>query len=83
MYKVILYHLVMSLKFTLKSEMYFKPFELDPYKYYFATELLLIATFKITKTEIKLLAYRDMLLKVEKDIEGGICRSVNTYADAN
>ena len=73
----------MSLKFTLKSEMCFKTFELDPYKYYFATELLWIATLKNTKTEIKLLAYGDMLLKVEKDIEGGICRSVNTYAEAN
>ena len=80
---MILYHLVMSLKFTLKSEMCFKTFELDPYKYYFATELLWIATLKNTKTEIKLLAYGDMLLKVEKDIEGGICRSVNTYAEAN
>ena len=58
-------------------------YQLDPTKYLSNTAIAWQATLNNTKVELKLSTDTDMLLKVEKEITGGICHYINKYAKAN
>ena len=57
--------------------------ELDPAKYFPATELAWQAALKKTKVKLELLTDIDMLLMVAKGTRSGLCHSINNYAKAN
>ena len=58
-------------------------YQLDPTKYLSTTAIAWQAALNNTKVELKLSTDTDMLLKVEKEITGGICHYINKYAKAN
>ena len=58
-------------------------YQLDATKYLSTTAIAWQATLNNTKVELKLSTDTDMLLKVEKEITGGICHYINKYAKAN
>ena len=60
-----------------------KIYELDPAKFLSAPGLAWQGGLKKAKVKLDLLTDIDMLLKVEKDIRGGICHSIYRYAKAN
>ena len=59
-----------------------KMYELDPAKFLSALGLRRLKRKKI-KAKIDLLTDIDMLLRVKKDVRGGICHSVYRYEKAN
>ena len=58
-------------------------YEIDSVHFLSIPELTQQASLKKTGVELELLANIDMLLMVEKGIEGGICHSIHRYANAN
>ena len=58
-------------------------YQLDPTKYLSTTAIAWQAALNNTKVELKLSTDTDMLLKVEKEITGGIYHYINKYAKAN
>ena len=60
-----------------------KEYELDPAHFLSLPGLAWQACSKKTNIELELLTDYDMLLMVEKGIRGGICHSIQRYAEAN
>ena len=60
-----------------------KMYRLDPTRFLTAPGLALQAALKKTKVKLDLITDIDMLLKSEKGVRGGICRSVYWYVKAN
>ena len=60
-----------------------KVYELDPAHFVSLPGLAWQACLKKTNIELELLTDYDMLLMVEKGIRGGICHSIQRYAEAN
>ena len=58
-------------------------YELDPSHFLSAPGLTWQACLKKTEVELVLLTNTDMLLMVEKGIQGGICHAIHRYAKAN
>ena len=58
-------------------------YELDPAHFLSAPVLALQACLKKTEIELKLFTNTDMLLMVEKDIQGRICHAIHRYAKVN
>ena len=58
-------------------------YELDPAYFLSAPGLAWQASLKKTEVEIELLTNIDMLLMVEKSIQGGICHAIHRHAKAN
>ena len=56
--------------------------ELHPLKFISALQLAWQAALKITKVKLDLLTHIDVLLIVEKGINGGICHYFHQYAKA-
>ena len=55
-------------------------YELDPAHFLSATGIAWQACLKKTEVELELLTNIDMLLMVEKSVQGGICHSIHRYA---
>ena len=73
MFKTIHYCFLMYLK-TLCLEIY----ELNPARFFYCTRISMVSSLKKTKvTEV------DMLLRIEKDIKGGICHAIHLYVKPN
>ena len=58
-------------------------YEFDPSHFLSAPGLTWQACLKKTEVELVLLTNTDMLLMVEKGIQGGICHAIHRYAKAN
>ena len=58
-------------------------YELDPAHFLSAPGLTWQACLKKTRVKLELLTDIDMLLIVEKEIRGGVCRSIHRYGKAN
>ena len=58
-------------------------YQLNSAKHIAVPRLARQAALKSTKVELELLIDIDMLLMVKKGIRGGICHSINGYAEAN
>ena len=64
-------------------KMCLKIFHLDPVKLLSAPELAMQAALKKTEVKLEWLTDMDVLLKVEKEISGGICHAIHWYVKAN
>ena len=64
-------------------DMCIKEYELDPAHFISLPGLAWQACLKKTNIELELLTDYDMVLMVEKGIQGGICHSIHRYAKAN
>ena len=60
-----------------------KNYNLDPAHYYTAPGLAWDAALKVTKVELELLSYIDMMLMVKKGIREGVSMISNRYGKAN
>ena len=60
-----------------------KIYKLDPAKFFSAPRLTQQAAFKKTKVKLGFLTDIEILLMVEKGIQGGTCHSIYRYAKAN
>ena len=58
-------------------------YELDAAHFLSATGLRCQACLKKTRVKLELLTDIDMLLIIEDGIRGGICQSINRYAEVN
>ena len=80
MFKVIHYCLQMCLK-TL--EICLEIYELDPIYFVSAPGLAWQACLKKTEVKLELATAYDMIIKIEKEIRGGICEATHRYAKAH
>ena len=80
MFKVIHYCLQMCLK-TL--EICLEIYELDPIYFVSAPGLAWQACLKKTEVKLELATAHDMIIKIEKEIRGGICEATHRYAKAH
>ena len=67
------------------EHMYLKTFEINALKYMNLALLILAGQVALIKAKVRLelLTDIDMLLMIEKDIRGGMCRAIRRYVEAN